>query len=137
MARKKKLAPPRQRNAQEQEVYDWIVKNLEESGLLMNTDLMMVDVLAHTYVEWITYAEELEAFKASNGGSSVQTSPNGYQQPHQLVYLVEKRADMVVRQLDKLGMNLESITKITKEKKSTEGKVVDPFEEFTKLNPDA
>ena len=129
-------SPPREMTKEEKKVWNAIIKVLSDKGLLSKTDFLMIDVICHTYVEWVNYSQELERFKAENNGSCVQTSPNGYQQPHQLVYLVEKRADMLVKYLGELGMTMNAIAKITKEKKSTEGKVVDPFEDFIKEHPD-
>jgi len=129
--------PARDMTADEKALWTKIVRVLREKNLLQATDFMMVDVICQTHRLRLEGLIEIERFKEQNGGSILQISEKtGYQQVHPVVYLVRDLTADLVKYLGELGMSLSSITKITKEKKKTEKKVADPFEEFPNSHPD-
>lgn len=134
---KKIPKPPRELSLIETELWNRIVKVLREKNLIQATDFMAIDVVCRTYRMIVDMEAELEAFKASNGGSVMQVSEKtGWQQAHQAVFLIRDLNADLSKYLSELGMSLNAITKITKEKKKTEKAVADPFEEFKKAHPD-
>lgn len=129
--------PARELTDAESDLWNKIVKVLREKNLLQSTDFMMIDIICQTHRLRIEALQEIDFYKSQTGGSLLQVSEKtGYQQVHPIVYLLRDLTNDLTKQLGELGMSLSSITKITKEKKKTEKKVADPFEEFAKAHPD-
>ena len=129
--------PPRKLTPLETTLWNRIVKVLREKNLVQATDFLMVDIICRTYQIIEDQRVELENFKADNNGSVIQVSEKtGWRQAHQSVFIIRDLTADLAKYLGELGMSLGSITKITKEKKKTEKKVADPFEEFTQAHPD-
>lgn len=129
--------PPKKLKPVAKSLWNKIVKVLREKNLIQPTDFMCVDLVCRTYQMISDIEEELEKFKASNGGSVMQVSEKtGWQQAHQSVFLLRDLNADLCKYLAELGMSMAAITKITKEKKKTEKKQADPFEEFCQSHPD-
>jgi hypothetical protein len=88
--------PPGLKSEREIEVWEYICAQLRQAGIEHRTFGLAAAVVCSVYVEWMDSRVLLDEFKAQNGGSYMTTTPNGYQQPHQVFYVVEKlRRDLL------------------------------------------
>ena len=76
----KKLTP------RERKVWLHVTESLKNHGLIHSTDAMVLNVIVTTFCRWVDTEEQLEQYIKEHDGSYLCTTPNGYEQPHQLFY---------------------------------------------------
>ena len=88
--------PPGLDKPREIEVWDYICEQLRLAGIEHRTFGLAAVMVCSVYVEWLDARVRLQAVKDENGGTYMVKTPNGYEQPHQIFYVVEKlRRDLL------------------------------------------
>ena len=76
----KKLTP------KERKIWQHVTQALKDHCLIHQTDAMLLNVIVTTFCRWVDTEEQLEKYMKEHDGSYLCTTPNGYEQPHQLFY---------------------------------------------------
>lgn len=122
----------------ERQYYDYIASALYENRLCRSTDGMMLMVIARTFREWIELSNELDAYKKKNG-SYMSVTPNGYEQPCQLYYVVRNLKRELLQWLPEACLTIPSFEKIKKvtQMDASQGSLFDddPLTSFINGNP--
>ena len=99
---------------------------------------MMLMVIARTFREWIELSNELDAYKKKNG-SYMSVTPNGYEQPCQLYYVVRNLKRELLQWLPEACLTIPSFEKIKKvtQMDASQGSLFDddPLTSFINGNP--
>lgn len=112
-------APPKIRKAvaqltpHERAVWRDLVRPLSEYGLAHQTDWALLLVITRVLSQWITVERQLEEYRASNGGSYMAKTPNGYEQPHQLYYMAKDLKRQLLQWLPEAALTIPSFAKLT------------------------
>ena len=130
--------PPARMSKKERQYYDYIASALYENRLCRSTDGMMLMVIARTFREWIELSNELDAYKKKNG-SYMSVTPNGYEQPCQLYYVVRNLKRELLQWLPEACLTIPSFEKIKKvtQMDASQGSLFDddPLTSFINGNP--
>lgn len=103
-------------SAKERKVWDHVTQALHEYGLIHRTDAMVITVICRTFVRWVDAEELLNDYVREKGGSYIVTTPNGYEQPHQLFYLARNLKRELLQWLPEAALTIPSFHKIAGER---------------------
>lgn len=103
--------PPAKLSAREKKVWGHVTTALHEVGLIHRTDALALTVIVRTFVRWLDAEEQLNAFIDGNDGSYIVTTPNGYQQPHQLFHLAGRLRGDLLKWLPEAALTIPSFAK--------------------------
>mgnify|MGYP000240450332 len=107
----------------EKPVWNYVCKALKEQGLIHRTDVMTLHVIVTTFVRWVHAEEFVDRLLAETGCILVAT-PNGYQQPHQMVFYAAKLKRDLLQWLPEACLTIPSFQKVKKLQQG-DGKQVD------------
>lgn len=107
---------PAKFSAREKKIWDHITGALHEVGLIHRTDSLLLAVICKTFVRWVDAEEQLTEFMKENGGSYIVTTPNGYQQPHQIYYVARNVKRELLQWLPEAALTIPSFHKIVGER---------------------
>lgn len=96
----------------EQQVWDYICDQLRKANLLHLTAGIAISVIVKKYRRWLTAIEALDEYMDENGGSFQVKTPNGYQQPHQLVHYVDKQEKELLKWLPSCCLTIPTFAKV-------------------------
>ncbi|MDP2447627.1 P27 family phage terminase small subunit [Pseudomonas sp.] len=96
----------------EQQVWDYICDQLRKANLLHLTAGIAISVIVKKYRRWLTAIEALDEYMDANGGSFQVKTPNGYQQPHQLVHYVDKQEKELLKWLPSCCLTIPTFAKV-------------------------
>ncbi|AYF88633.1 hypothetical protein D6Z43_16305 [Pseudomonas sp. DY-1] len=105
---------------EEQQVWDYICDQLRKAGLLHMTAGIAISVIVKKYRRWLTAIEDLDKFLDESGGSIMVKTPNGYEQPHQLVHYVDKQEKELLRWLPSCCLTIPTFAKVKALEKGAE-----------------
>lgn len=111
---------PIQFSPEELQVWDYICSQLRKAGLLHMTAGIAISVIVKKYRRWLTAVEALDEFMAENGGNFQVKTPNGYEQPHQLVHYVDKQEKELLRWLPSCCLTIPTFAKVKALEKGAE-----------------
>lgn len=103
---------PAKLSAKEKRIWDHITLALHEVGLIHRTDGMLLTVICRTFANWISAEDEIAAYAKQNGGSYIVSTPNGYQQPHQLYYVARNLKRELLQWLPEAALTIPSFQKV-------------------------
>lgn len=103
---------PVELTADEQAIWEHICEQLRAAQLQHQTAGLAISVVVKKYARWADALGRLDEYVASNNGSWMVRTPNGYEQPHQLVYLVEKLEKELLRWLPQAALTIPSCAKV-------------------------
>lgn len=103
-------------SAKERKVWDHVTQALHECGLIHRTDAMVITVICRTFVRWVEAEEQLSDYAREHGGSYIVTTPNGYEQPHQLFYLARNLKRELLQWLPEAALTIPSFHKLVGER---------------------
>lgn len=109
-------APPAKLSAKEKKIWEHVTSALYEVGLIHRTDALMLTVICRTFVSWVDAEEQLAEKMKENAGSYMITTPNGYQQPHQLYYVARNCKRELLQWLPEAALTIPSFHKIAGER---------------------
>lgn len=107
-------------NPEERQVWDYICDQLRKAGLLHMTAGLAISVIVKKYRRWLTAIEDLDKFLEESGGSIMVRTPNGYEQPHQLVHYVDKQEKELLRWLPSCCLTIPTFAKVKALEKGAE-----------------
>lgn len=96
----------------EQQVWDYICAQLRKAGLLHLTAGIAISVIVKKYRRWLSAIEALDEYMDANNGSFQVKTPNGYEQPHQLVHYVDKQEKELLRWLPSCCLTIPTFAKV-------------------------
>lgn len=111
---------PIQFSSEEQQVWNYICDQLRKAGLLHMTAGIAISVIVKKYRRWLTAIEDLDNFLEESGGSIMVKTPNGYEQPHQLVHYVDKQEKELLRWLPSCCLTIPTFAKVKALEKGAE-----------------
>jgi|TARA_A100001391_G_scaffold205410_1_gene205959 P27 family predicted phage terminase small subunit len=122
--------PPGKLSKREKLVWKHITQALFEYGLIHRTDAIMLLVICRTFVRWVEAEEQLEDIIEQNGGTYIVSTPNGYEQPHQLFYLSRTLKKELLQWLPEAALTIPSFAKAIESRQApTQGTLFeDPVE---------
>lgn len=97
----------------EKKVWVYITQALKDCGLVHRTDAVTLTVICRTFVRWLDVEEELSEFVKKNNGSYIVKTSTGYEQPHQLIYLVRTLKKELLQWLPEAALTIPSFQKAT------------------------
>lgn len=100
----------------ERKAWDHVTQALCDYGLIHRTDSMMIAVICRTFARWVDAEEQLTVYAKKHGGSYIVTTPNGYEQPHQLFYLARTLKRELLQWLPEAAMTIPSFSKMLGER---------------------
>jgi len=103
-------------SARERKIWDHVTSALHEVGLVHRTDAMVLTVICRTFARWAEAEEELTAYAKANGGSFIVTTPNGYEQPHQIFYVARQLKKELLQWLPEAALTIPSFDKLVGER---------------------
>lgn len=109
---------PVELSAAERDIWDHICTQLRAARLQHLTAALAISVIVKKYARWVDAQRLLDVYVAANNGSWMVRTPNGYEQPHQLVYLVEKLEKELLRWLPQAALTIPSCAKVRALEKS-------------------
>jgi len=109
-------APPLKLSPREKKAWDHVTKALQEYGLIHRTDAMMIAVICRTFIRWADAEEQLSDYAKNHNDSYIITTPNGYEQPHQLFYLARTLKRELLQWLPEAAMTIPSFSKMLGER---------------------
>lgn len=119
-------APPTKLSAKEKKVWTHVTKALHECGLVHLTDGMALAVICRTFVRWVEAEEALDQLTHENGGSYIVATPNGYEQPHQLFFVVRSLKKELLQWLPEAALTIPSFAKAIESRQApTQGTLFD------------
>ncbi len=95
----------------ERRLFNTVTKSLLDAQLVHKTDQMLLAVIVKTYCRWSSIEEELDNLVALTG-SYIITTPNGFEQPHQLFYTAQKLKNDLLRWLPEACLTIPSFAKV-------------------------
>lgn len=99
---------------------------LLEYGLIHRTDAIMLMVICRTFVRWVDAEEQLDKIIDENGGTYIVSTPNGYEQPHQLFYLSRNLKKELLQWLPEAALTIPSFAKAVEVRQApTQGTLFD------------
>lgn len=117
---------PAKLSAKERKVWDHITQALHECGLIHRTDAVLLTVIVRTFCRWVEAEEQLSAYAKEHDGSYIVTTPNGYEQPHQLFYLARNLKKELLQWLPEAALTIPSFHKLVGDRASpTQGQLFD------------
>lgn len=125
--------PPAELHGVERQVWEHVTGALLQYGLVHRTDGMVLMVIARTFRRWLEAEASLQAFMDDNGGDFIVTTPNGYQQPHQLYYLARGLKSDLLKWLPEAALTIPAFSKLKADEMaaSQQGSLFeDPVESF-------
>lgn len=96
----------------EKKIWQHVTEALLEYGLIHRTDGLMLSIICRTYVDWIEATQELERYKATNGGSYITESANGYRSAHPLYFVMKDHKKSLLDWLPEAALTMPSFQKI-------------------------
>lgn len=122
--------PPGKLSKREKVVWKHVTEALLEYGLIHRTDAIMLMVICRTFVRWVDAEEQLDQIIADNGGTYIVSTPNGYEQPHQLFYLSRNLKKELLQWLPEAALTIPSFAKAIESRQApTQGTLFeDPVE---------
>lgn len=120
--------------AKEKKIWEHVTTALHEVGLIHRTDALMLSVICRTFIRWVEAEDQLTRFSTTNGGSFITTTPNGYQQPHQIYYVARNAKRELLQWLPEAALTIPSFAKIVGDRaKPEQGSLFDdPIEQHRK-----
>lgn len=103
---------PTKLTGMEKKIWQHITQALLEYGLIHRTDGLMLSIICRTYVDWIEATQELERYKATNGGSYIMESANGYRSAHPLYFVMKDHKKALLDWLPEAALTIPSFQKI-------------------------
>ena len=103
--------PPTKLSLRERKAWDYVTQALRDYGLIHRSDAMLLTVVCRTFVRWIDAEEQLTTYAKSHDGSYIVTTPNGYEQPHQLFYLARTLKRELLQWLPEAALTIPSFSK--------------------------
>lgn len=103
--------PPTKLSVREKKVWTHVTKALYEYGLVHLTDAMMLAVICRTFVRWVDAEDALDQIVQENGGSYIVATPNGYEQPHQMFFMVRSLKKELLQWLPEAALTIPSFAK--------------------------
>lgn len=104
-------SPPGKLGKREKAVWKHVTEALLEYGLIHRTDAIMLMVICRTFVRWVDAEEQLDQIIIDNGGTYIVSTPNGYEQPHQLFYLSRNLKKELLQWLPEAALTIPSFAK--------------------------
>ena len=125
---------PLKLTVKEKRIWDHVTASLHEVGLIHRTDALLLAVICRTFIRWVEAEEQLTKFSATNGGTYIVTTPNGYQQPHQIYYVSRNIKRELLQWLPEAALTIPSFHKIVGERANPQqGSLFDdPIEQHRK-----
>ena len=120
--------------AKEKRIWEHVTASLHEVGLIHRTDALLLSVICRTFIRWAEAEEQLTKFAAANGGSYITTTPNGYQQPHQIYYVSRNIKRELLQWLPEAALTIPSFHKIVGDRANPEQGTLfdDPIDQHRK-----
>lgn len=119
-------APPTKFSAKEKKIWVHVTKALHEYGLIHLTDSMALAVICRTFVRWVDAEEKLDQLTYENGGTYIVATPNGYEQPHQLFFVVRSLKKELLQWLPEAALTIPSFAKAIESRQApTQGTLFD------------
>ncbi|MDP1620347.1 P27 family phage terminase small subunit [Sulfuriferula sp.] len=103
---------PAKLSAKERRIWDQVTLALHEVGLIHRTDGMLLTVICRTFASWISAEEEIAEYAKAHDGSYIVSTPNGYQQPHQLYYVARNLKRELLQWLPEAALTIPSFNKM-------------------------
>lgn len=113
-------APPARLTAKEKKVWDHITQALFEYGLIHRTDGLLITIICQTFTQYQNAKEQLDDYKKSHDGSFIVKTPNNYEQPHQLYYVVSSLKKELLRWLPEAALTVVSFHTMLKDRSAPE-----------------
>jgi P27 family predicted phage terminase small subunit len=104
--------PPAKLSTKERRIWDQVTLALHEVGLIHRTDAMLLTVICRTFASWIAAEEEIAEYAKAHDGSYIVSTPNGYQQPHQLYYVARNLKRELLQWLPEAALTIPSFNKV-------------------------
>lgn len=104
--------PAAKLSAKEKVLWEHVTQALHDCGLIHRTDAMVVTVIVRTFSRWVDVEEQLTKYMKDNGGSYIVTTPNGYEQPHQLFYMARTIKRELLQWLPEAALTIPSFQKV-------------------------
>ncbi|GGC87334.1 P27 family phage terminase small subunit [Halopseudomonas salina] len=101
-------------------VWDYICDQLRKAGLLHMTAGLAISVIVKKYRRWLTAIELLDKYLEENDGNFQVKTPNGYEQPHQLVHYVDRQERELLRWLPSCCLTIPTFAKVKALEKGAE-----------------
>ncbi len=123
-------APPGKLGKREKVVWKHVTEALLEYGLIHRTDAILLMVICRTFVRWLEAEEQLDKIIVENNGTYIVSTPNGYEQPHQLFYLSRNLKKELLQWLPEAALTIPSFSKAIENRQApTQGTLFeDPVE---------
>lgn len=99
-------------SAREKKIWQHVTQALVEYGLIHRTDGLMLSIICRTFVDWVDATDELEKYKAANGGSYIMESANGYRSAHPLYFVMRDHKKSLLDWLPEAALTITSFQKI-------------------------
>lgn len=103
---------PAKLSAKEKKVWHHVTGALLEYGLVHRTDGLALTIICRTFVDWVEATEQLDKYKAENGGNYITESSNGYRTPHPLYYVARDHKKSLLQWLPEAALTIPSFQKI-------------------------
>ena len=103
---------PAKLSPKEKKVWHHVTAALLEYGLVHRTDGLALTVICRTFVDWVEATEQLDKYKAENGGNYITESANGYRTPHPLYYVARDHKKSLLQWLPEAALTIPSFQKI-------------------------
>ncbi|NYT76543.1 P27 family phage terminase small subunit [Alcaligenaceae bacterium] len=113
-------SPVAKLTAKEKRVWEHVTGALLECGLIHRTDAMMLTVICRTFIRWVEAEEQLTLFTKENKGTYIVATPNGYEQPHQLFYVVRTLKRELLQWLPEAALTIPAFQKLSRESAAPE-----------------
>lgn len=107
-------------SAKERKVWEHVTQALHEYGLVHRTDAMLLTVVVRTFVRWVDAEEKLSRLMKEKDGDYFVTTPNGYQQPHQVFYVARQLKKELLQWLPEAALTVPSFHKLVGERAKPE-----------------
>ena len=104
--------PPGDLNTQERRVWEYICGQLRAAGIDHTTFGLAAMIVCKTYIRWVQAEAKLEQVMAANNGSYLTTTPNGYEQPHQIFYAARDLKKELLAWLPECALTIPSLATI-------------------------
>ena len=108
--------PAAKLNAKERALWGHVTQALADCGLIHRTDAMLLTVVCRTFVRWVDAEEQLTKLIREKDGNYFVTTPNGYQQPHQLFYVARNLRRELLQWLPEAALTIPAFQKVMGER---------------------
>lgn len=102
-------------SAKEKALWSHVTQALKDCGLIHRTDAMLITVICRTFARWVDAEDQLSKLTRENGGTYIVATPNGYEQPHQLFYVVRTLKKELLQWLPEAALTIPSFQKAQRE----------------------